>query len=157
MSLLRTGVDVQGSLALFSRLLEYLELPNEIAEREDPARLYTGRGEVTFDYVEFGYDSAADPTRSGLDHLVPAGGSRADVGETGSGKTTLSYLVPRLYDVTGGAVRIDGVDVRELAFDTLSNAVGVVAQEPYLLHASVAENLRFAKPDASDDELVTAA
>lgn len=79
------------------------------------------------------------------------------VGETGSGKTTLSYLVPRLYDVTGGRVTIDGVDVRELSFDTLARAVGVVSQETYLFHASVAENLRFAKPEATDAELVEAA
>lgn len=88
---------------------------------------------------------------------VPAGSSLAIVGETGSGKTTLSYLVPRLYDATAGAVTIDGVDVRDLSFDTLAAAVGVVSQETYLFHATVADNLRFAKPDASDEELVAAA
>lgn len=88
---------------------------------------------------------------------VPAGGRLAVVGPTGSGKSTLSYLVPRLYDVTGGRVTIDGVDVRDLDFDTLARAVGVVSQETYLFHASVAENLRFAKPDATDAEIEAAA
>jgi ATP-binding cassette, subfamily B, bacterial len=88
---------------------------------------------------------------------VPAGHSLAIVGETGSGKTTLSYLIPRLYDVTSGRVQIDGVDVRDMSFDALTAAVGVVSQETYLFHASVAENLRFAKPDATDAELVAAA
>lgn len=79
------------------------------------------------------------------------------VGPTGSGKSTLSYLVPRLYDVTGGRVALDGVDVRDLDFDTLARAVGVVSQETYLFHASVADNLRFAKPDATDEEIEAAA
>ena len=78
------------------------------------------------------------------------------VGETGSGKTTLSYLIPRLYDVTAGSVRIDGVDVRDMSFDDLSAAIGVVSQETYLFHSSVADNLRFAKPDATDEELIAA-
>ncbi|PGH51874.1 MULTISPECIES: ABC transporter ATP-binding protein [Streptomyces] len=97
------------------------------------------------------------PTLSGIDLTVPAGGSLAVVGPTGSGKSTLSYLVPRLYDVTGGRVLLDGVDVRDLGLDTLARAVGVVAQETYLLHASVADNLRFAKPSATDEELYEAA
>jgi len=88
---------------------------------------------------------------------VPAGGSLAIVGETGSGKTTLSYLIPRLYDATSGSVTIDGIDVRDLSFSDLARAVGVVSQETYLFHASVADNLRFAKPDATGAELVAAA
>ncbi|MFI9272787.1 ABC transporter ATP-binding protein [Kitasatospora sp. NPDC052896] len=156
--LLSTGVDVQTSLALFQRIFEYLDLPVEIAEPAQPVRLPAVRGEVRFEQVDFGYE-AEQPraTLSGVDLTVPAGGSLAVVGETGSGKTTLSYLVPRLYDVTGGRVTIDGADVRDLAFESLSRAVGVVSQETYLFHASVADNLRFAKPDASDEELVEAA
>jgi len=88
---------------------------------------------------------------------VPAGRSLAIVGETGSGKTTLSYLIPRLYDVTSGSVTIDGTDVRDLAFGTLADAVGVVSQETYLFHASVRENLRFARPEATDEEIEEAA
>ncbi|MEU6262330.1 ABC transporter ATP-binding protein [Saccharopolyspora shandongensis] len=158
LSLLSTGVDVQSSLALFGRIFEYLDLPIDIDEPERPVRPSRIDGEVRFADVSFAYSpEATDGTLTGIDVTVPAGTSLAVVGETGSGKTTLSYLVPRLYDVTGGQVRIDGVNVRELGFDTLADAVGVVSQEPYLLHASVAENLRFAKPDATDEELVAAA
>jgi ATP-binding cassette subfamily B protein len=92
-----------------------------------------------------------------VDITVPAGGSLAVVGPTGAGKSTLGHLVPRLYDVTGGRVTLDGVDVRDLDFDTLARAVGVVSQETYLFHATVADNLRFAKPDATDEELYAAA
>ncbi|MGW2547664.1 ABC transporter ATP-binding protein, partial [Kitasatospora sp. NPDC001574] len=157
-SLLSTGVQVQTSLALFQRIFEYLDLPVEIAEPDRPVTLETVHGEVRFEGVDFRYDPDQErPTLAGLELKVPAGSSLAVVGETGSGKTTLSYLVPRLYDVTGGRVTIDGVDVRELSFDTLSRAVGVVSQETYLFHASVADNLRFAKPDATDEELAAAA
>ncbi|WP_037854714.1 ABC transporter ATP-binding protein [Streptomyces sp. NRRL S-340] len=97
------------------------------------------------------------PILDGIDVTVPAGSSLAVVGPTGAGKSTLGYLVPRLYDVSGGRVTLDGVDVRDLDFDTLARAVGVVSQETYLFHASVAENLRFAKPDATDEELHAAA
>ncbi|MGW4381220.1 ABC transporter ATP-binding protein [Kitasatospora sp. NPDC004531] len=157
-SLLSTGVDVQTSLALFQRIFEYLDLPVEIDEPEHPVHLERIRGEVRFEDVEFHYRADQDrPTLAGIDLTVPAGGSLAVVGETGSGKSTLSYLAPRLYDVTGGRVTIDGVDVRELSFETLARAVGVVSQETYLFHASVADNLRFAKPEATDEELVAAA
>lgn len=180
-SLLSTGVDIQTSLALFQRIFEYLDLPIDITEPAEPVRLAKVRGEVRFDRVDFSYPKDAKeakdgkdgkeakdtgdlkglksprPTLSGIDLTVPAGGSLAVVGPTGSGKTTLSYLVPRLYDVTGGRILIDGVDVRDLDFDTLSRAVGVVSQETYLFHASVADNLRFAKPDATDEEIVAAA
>lgn len=168
-SLLSTGVQVQTSLALFARIFEYLDLPIDITEPADPVRLEKVRGEVRFDGVDFEYDStppgpskgaskgASKGTLRGIDLTVPAGGSLAVVGPTGSGKTTLSYLVPRLYDVTGGRLLIDGVDVRDLDFDSLARAVGVVSQETYLFHASVAENLRFAKPDATDEEIVAAA
>jgi ATP-binding cassette subfamily B protein len=115
------------------------------------------RGEVRLDNVGFTYDGSAQPTLRGIDVTVPAGHSLAIVGETGSGKTTLSYLIPRLYDVSDGSVRIDGVDVRDMSFDDLANAIGVVSQETYLFHSSVADNLRFAKPDATDEELVAAA
>ncbi|MEY7976281.1 ABC transporter ATP-binding protein [Streptomyces pilosus] len=156
-SLLSTGVQIQTSLALFQRIFEYLDLPVDITEREDPVRLDRIRGEVRFEDVTFGYDGKGGPVLDGIDIIVPAGGSLAVVGPTGAGKSTLGHLVPRLYDVTGGRVTLDGVDVRDLDFDTLARAVGVVSQETYLFHASVAENLRFAKPDATDDELHAAA
>lgn len=156
-SLLATGVQMQTSLALFQRIFEYLDLPVDITEPERPVALDKVRGEVRFDGVDFSYEEKDGNTLHGLDLTVPAGGSLAVVGPTGSGKSTLSYLVPRLYDVTGGRVLLDGVDVRDLAFDTLARAVGVVSQETYLFHASVADNLRFAKPDATDEEIEKAA
>ncbi|MEV8558690.1 ABC transporter ATP-binding protein [Streptomyces sp. NPDC051917] len=158
-SLLATGVQIQTSLALFQRIFEYLDLPIDITERERPVHLDQVKGEVRFEDVEFRYDSddRSGPVLDGVDVTVPAGGSLAVVGPTGAGKSTLGYLVPRLYDVTGGRVTIDGVDVRDLDFDTLARAVGVVSQETYLFHASVADNLRFAKPDATDEELRAAA
>ncbi|WP_019925118.1 ABC transporter ATP-binding protein [Nocardia sp. BMG111209] len=155
--LLQTGVDIQSSLALFARIFEYLDLTPDITESATPAKLPHITGAVDFDHVGFGYDGAPAPALDDVDLHVPAGSSLAVVGETGSGKTTLSYLVPRLYDVTAGRVRIDGTDVRELSFADLARAVGVVSQETYLFHATVAENLRFAKPDATDAELHRAA
>ncbi|MFE3787248.1 ABC transporter ATP-binding protein [Streptomyces goshikiensis] len=156
-SLLSTGVQIQTSLALFARIFEYLDLPVDITEREDAVRLDRAKGEVRLEDVHFAYDAKSGPTLSGIDITVPAGGSLAVVGPTGSGKSTLSYLVPRLYDVTGGRVALDGVDVRDLDFDSLARSIGVVSQETYLFHASVADNLRFAKPDATDEEIIEAA
>ena len=165
--LLSVGVDIQSSLELFGRIFEYLDLPVDIAEPAHPVIPAKIRGEVRLNDVSFSYagqspaNAAAAgegrPTLKDIDVTIPAGHSLAIVGETGSGKTTLSYLIPRLYVVTSGSVTIDGVDVRDLAFGTLADTVGVVAQETYLFHASVAENLRFAKPSATDDELVAAA
>jgi ATP-binding cassette, subfamily B, bacterial len=155
--LLSVGVDIQSSLELFGRIFEYLDLPVDIAEPARPVAPERIRGEVRLSGVSFGYASTPQPTLRDVDVTVPAGRTLAIVGETGSGKTTLSYLIPRLYDVTAGSVTIDGIDVRDLPFSVLSGAVGVVSQETYLFHASVAENLRFAKPSATDEELVAAA
>jgi ATP-binding cassette subfamily B protein len=156
-SLLQTGVQIQTSLALFQRIFEYLDLPIDITERENAVRLDHIKGEVRFEGVGFGYGGKGGPVLDGIDITVPAGSSLAVVGPTGAGKSTLGHLVPRLYDVTDGRVTLDGVDVRDLDFDTLARAVGVVSQETYLFHASVADNLRFAKPDATDAELEAAA
>ncbi|MFJ8192663.1 ABC transporter ATP-binding protein [Streptomyces sp. NPDC096094] len=156
-SLLSTGVQIQASLALFQRIFEYLDLPIDITERDGAVHLDRVKGEVRFEGVEFRYDGESGPILDGIDITVPAGSSLAVVGPTGAGKSTLGHLVPRLYDVTDGRVTLDGVDVRDLDFDTLARAVGVVSQETYLFHASVAENLRFAKPDATDAELEAAA
>jgi ATP-binding cassette, subfamily B, bacterial len=158
-SLLNVGIDVQTSRALFDRIFEYLDLPVEIVERPgatalDPASV---RGEVRFDDVSFRYEQDGAQTLSGVDLVVAPGTKTAIVGETGSGKTTLGYLVARLYDTTGGRVTIDGVDVRDLTFASLARTVGLVSQETYLFHATIADNLRFARPDATDDELVAAA
>ncbi|GAA1500847.1 ABC transporter ATP-binding protein [Streptomyces synnematoformans] len=155
-SLLATGVQMQTSLALFQRIFEYLDLPVDIAEPERPVRLAKPRGDVRFEHADFAYEPGR-PTLRDVTLTVPAGSSLAVVGPTGAGKSTLGYLVPRLYDVTGGRVTLDGTDVRDLDFDSLARAVGVVAQETYLFHASVADNLRFARPDATDAEIEAAA
>jgi ATP-binding cassette subfamily B protein len=160
LSLLNVGIDLQTSLALFHRIFEYLDLPVDIAERGDPVELHPDgiRGAVRFEGVGFAYDpEEGPPTLRDVDVDVPPGARVAIVGETGSGKTTLGYLVARLYDTTAGRVTIDGVDVRDLSFAALSRTVGLVSQETYLFHASIRDNLRFAKPDAGDEELEAAA
>jgi ATP-binding cassette subfamily B protein len=154
-SLLGVGLDVQTSLALFDRIFEYLDQPVEIQERVD-ARVLGEAGDVAFDHVWFRYGDG-DWTLEDVTFTVPAGTKTALVGETGAGKTTLGYLAARLYDVNEGSVQISGVDVRDLSFASLAATVGVVSQETYLFHASVRDNLRFAKPDATDDELERAA
>ncbi len=159
-SLLSVGVDIQTSRALFDRIFEYLDLPVEITERARPVTLASGAtvaGEVVFEDVRFQYEDEGAQTLAGVDLVVVPGTTTAIVGETGSGKTTLGYLVARLYDVTGGRVTIDGVDVRDLSFASLAATVGLVSQETYLFHATIAENLRFARPEATDEELVEAA
>jgi ATP-binding cassette subfamily B protein len=155
--LLSTGVEIQSSLELFGRIFEYLDLPVDVAEPSDSVAPRTVRGEVRLRDVSLSYEGTTRPALRGIDVTVPAGHSLAIVGETGSGKTTLFYLIPRLYDVTSGSVMIDGVDVRHMSFAALAAAVGVVSQDTYLFHASVADNLRFARPGATDAELVAAA
>jgi ATP-binding cassette subfamily B protein len=152
-SLLNVGVDIQTSMALFERVFEYLDLPVDL--REGRRELPAVAGDVRFEDVWFKYDE--EWTLRGVDLDVPAGTKLALVGETGSGKTTVGYLAARLYDPERGTVRLDGSDVRELRFASLADGVGVVSQETYLFHASVRENLRFARPDATDEEIEEAA
>jgi len=154
-SLLGVGLDVQTSLALFDRIFEYLDQPVDIEERPG-ARTLDEAGDVVFDHVSFRYGDGPW-TLEDVSFTVPAGTKTALVGETGAGKTTLGYLAARLYDVNDGSVQIDGVDVRALSFASLARLVGVVSQETYLFHATVRENLRFAKPDATDGEIERAA
>ncbi len=156
-ALLRIVVRLHASMALFTRVFEYLDTPPEVVERPGARTLPRPRGRVEFRGVSFGYPGAEAPTVTDVDVDVPAGTSLAVVGATGSGKTTLGYLLARLYDADDGQVLLDGVDVRDLTARSLSDTVGVVTQETFLLHASVAENLRFAKPDATDAELERAA
>src|SRR5688500_14183673 len=161
--LLSVQIDVQTSLALFDRVFEYLDLPVEIVEREDAVDLPPCRGDLAFEEVWFRYadDDAAGSdggwTLRDVSFEVPAGTTTAVVGETGSGKTTVGYLVARLYDVERGRVTIDGIDVRSATLSSLARTIGVVSQETYLFHASIKDNLRFAKPEASDEEIEAAA
>src|SRR2546421_885768 len=153
-SLLGVGLDVQTSLAVFDRIFEYLDEPIDIDEKAD-ALTVGEAGDVVFDHVWFRYGE--NWTLQDVSFEVKAGTTTALVGETGSGKTTLGYLAARLYDVSRGGVTIGGIDIRDLTFNALSDLVGVVSQETYLFHESVRENLRFAKPDATDEEIEAAA
>jgi ATP-binding cassette, subfamily B, bacterial len=156
-SLLGVGADMEASLALFDRIFEYLDLPVDIVEAENPVELRPDEllGEVRFENVSFRYmaNGSDEWTLRGIDLTVPAGTRTAIVGETGAGKTTLGYLVARLYEPQEGRVTIDGVDVRDASLQSLAATVGVVSQETYLFHATVRENLRFARPDATDQEI----
>jgi ATP-binding cassette, subfamily B, bacterial len=160
-SLLGVQADMQTSLALFDRIFEYLDLPVDIVESEHPVELRPDEllGEVRFEGVSFRYGANGNEewTVRDIDLVVPAGTRTAVVGETGAGKTTLGYLVARLYEPQEGRVTIDGVDVRDASLESLAATVGVVSQETYLFHASVRENLRFARPDATDEQIEDAA
>jgi ATP-binding cassette subfamily B protein len=173
--LLQVSVEVQASMALFARVFEYLDLPTEIVDSPVARALPTAsvRGSVALDSVWFRYDGdqRQAPPRERPDGLGPVrewalegvsvsiepGQLAAIVGPSGAGKTTITYLVPRLYDVTRGSLKIDGVDVRDLQMGSLSDAIGMVTQESYLFHATVRENLLYAKAGASQQELEAAA
>ncbi len=157
--LLNTGVSVISSLALFARIFEYLDLPVEVDDPAHPVEIDPARvtGHVRVEDVSFAYPGADRPAVSGVNLDIPAGSTLALVGETGSGKTTLASLIARLYDPSSGSVRIDGIDIRDIRLADLAAIVGVVSQETYLLHASVRENLRYAKPEATDAEIEDAA
>jgi ATP-binding cassette subfamily B protein len=156
-SLLSIGVEVQTSLALFGRIFEYLDLPVDIAERDGAQTLSEVRGDVQLEDVWFRYSPDAPWTLTDISAEMPPGSRTALVGETGAGKTTLAYLVARLYEPERGRVLLDGVDIRDLTLASLAKAVGLVSQETYLFHASIRENLRFACPEASDEEIEDAA
>ncbi|GAA1032590.1 MULTISPECIES: ABC transporter ATP-binding protein [Amycolatopsis] len=151
------GQNVASAKALFGRIFEVLDLPVEIGDRPGARELVLRGGAVSMRGVSFRYDDEGPWTLRDIDLDVPAGTTTALVGSTGSGKTTLAYLVARLYEVTEGKVCVDGTDVRDVTLASLAAGVGLVSQETYLFHASVRENLRFAKPDATDEELETAA
>ena len=159
MGVLNVGIQVTTSMALFSRVFEFLDAPIEI---DDPTTetgpvAESARGEVRFEGVGFRYPGSEEDALSGIDLRLPAGARVAVVGSTGSGKSTLAALVSRLYDPSVGRVLLDGYDVRDLPLARVAAAVGVVSQDTYLLHASIADNLRYAKPDATDEDLVRAA
>lgn len=154
--ILGSQVEVISSFALFDRLFEYLDLPREIEDRPDAKTLAfaDAKGAVEMRNVNFRYEEETDEwTLHDINFHAEPGQLVALVGPSGAGKTTLTYLIPRLYDANSGQVLIDGMDVKQLKLASIQELVGVVTQETYMLHASVAENLRVAKPDATDQEL----
>ena len=157
--LLNTSVSVISSLALFARIFDYLDLPVDVDDPARPVEIDPAAitGHVRLTGVSFTYPGADRPAVTGVDLDVPAGSTLALVGETGSGKTTLAALIARLYDPASGSVRIDGIDIRDLRLADLAGIVGVVSQETYLLHTTVRENLRYARPQATDTEIEAAA
>ena len=164
--LLQVSVDVQSSLALFGRVFELLDLRPQITDKPDAVTLPTAdvRGAVALEHVSFRYgagEQGGEPTPTlalaDVSLRVEPGQLAALIGPSGAGKTTISYLVPRLYDVEDGAVTLDGHDVRDLTAASLAGAIGVVTQESYLFGATVRENLRYGRPDATDEEVVAAA
>jgi len=161
LGLLRVALDLQTSSALFARIFEYLDLVPAIVDRPDARPVRPKKlGEVQFDDVVFRYpDAPADSpaTLKGVSFTIEPGQFAAFVGPSGAGKTTVSYLIPRLHDVTSGRVLFAGDDVRALEQDSLVRNIGIVSQETYLFHATIAENLRYAKPGATDEELTAAA
>jgi ATP-binding cassette, subfamily B, bacterial len=159
-ALLNVQVELQGAFALFERIFEYLDMPLQIVDRPGATSLTPAqvKGDVAFDDVTFRYRTEVErPALDDVSFMAPAGKLTALVGPSGAGKTTITYLVPRLYDVERGAVEIDGRNVRDIKLESLGELIGVVTQETYLFHTTIRENLRYAKPDATDEELERAA
>ena len=178
-SMLQVSTEIHSSMALFDRIFEYLDMDHEIADPPTPVPVPAGGvlGRVELDHVWFHYESPpgglatpASPEQAWTPGMPPRDWTLQDVGlriepgqlgalvgPSGAGKTTITYLVPRLYDVQRGTVRIDGVDVRDLALDSLGDAIGVVTQETYLFHTTIRRNLLYGKPDATQDEFESAA
>ncbi|HEY7975544.1 MAG: ABC transporter ATP-binding protein [Ktedonobacterales bacterium] len=158
--LLSVQIEIQGALALFDRIYEYLDMKNDLVEKPDAISLdpHTSRGEVEMDDVTFRYrEDLERPTLDQVSFTMQPGTLTALVGPSGAGKTTITYLLPRLYDVDSGAVRIDGHDVRDLTLESLGAMIGVVTQETYLFHSTIRENLLYGRPDATEEELIAAA
>lgn len=158
--LLNVQVEVTGAMALFDRIFEYLDLKQEITDAPNAVALPSEqvRGAVGFESVFFQYDKSQEtPTLTDISFDARPGELVALVGASGAGKTTLTYLIPRLYDPTGGRVTIDGHDVRHLTLESLGQFIAIVTQETYLIHDTIRENLRYGRPDATDAELIDAA
>ncbi|MEE9416714.1 MAG: ABC transporter ATP-binding protein, partial [Acidimicrobiales bacterium] len=170
-SLTGARVDIMSAYVSFERVFEVLDTPNPIIDSPDASDLVDARGEIEFDDVSFGYPEPGGTSLAELAHdkaptelvlhdinlTIPAGSLVAVVGPSGAGKSTLTSLLPRLYDVTTGALRIDGHDIRELTQQSLRDSIGVVSQDPHMFHDTVGANLRFGRPHATEAEMRTAA
>ncbi len=172
-SLTNARVDVMSAFVSFERVFEVLDSPNPVADAAEPTELTDPQGRIRFDHVTFSYPTAGEGTIASLEAGAPElehpdgppvvlhdidltfepGQTVALVGPSGAGKSTIAALIPRLYDVSAGAVLVDGVDVRDLSQASLRRAIGVVSQDPHLFHATVGQNLRYARPDATDEDL----
>jgi ATP-binding cassette subfamily B protein len=158
--LLNVQVEVTSAFALFDRIFEYLDLPQELTDAPDAIELAPDqvRGKVTFRDVSFRYSpDQTEPTLSHVDLEANPGQLVALVGPSGAGKTTLTYLIPRLYDADSGVVAIDDIDIKKIKLSSIGQCVGVVTQETYLVHDTIRENLRYGKPDATQAEIEAAA
>ena len=154
-NLLNIQVEWMRSMALFSRIFAYFDMPVEIENAPDAVTPAQAQGNIVFDHVDFAYDPDR-PILRDVSFTLKSGNSVAIVGPSGSGKSTIINLIPRLYDVTGGAVTFDGVDVRQLDLAFLRRNVGVVTQDSYLFNGTIRENLLYAKPEATEEELLAA-
>jgi ATP-binding cassette subfamily B protein len=161
MNLLQVSLDLQTSQSLFARIFEYFDLRPDIKNPEQPKHVEKDQlGAIEFDNVTFAYPETAEdtePTLKNISFKVEPGKYVALVGASGSGKTTISYLIPRFYDVTQGSVKFGGVDVRDLNQEELIDQIGIVNQETYLFYDTIRENLAYAKPDATQEEIEKAA
>jgi ATP-binding cassette subfamily B protein len=146
----------QRATASGERIFQILDEPEEVSERRDAIELPPGEGRIAFEGVTFGYDSER-PVLEDVDLEIEPGQNVALIGHTGSGKTTLTALVPRFYDVSAGRLTIDGVDVRDVSLTSLRRAIAVISQDPFLFSTTVRENIAFGAPDASDEEIEHAA
>ncbi len=155
-ALLNVNIDLQGALALLDRIFEYLDLPIEIEDRPGAVYLAEVEGFIRYRHAAFRYD-AEHPVLEDIDFEARPGQLIALVGPSGAGKTTMIYLLPRLYDMLSGSVEIDGHDVRDIRLESLGKLIGMVTQETYVLHATVRRNIVYGRPDATDDEVIAAA
>lgn len=154
-SLLNIQVEWIRSMALFTRIFEYFDMPVEIENAPDAITLKNAQGNVEFQHVEFSYNEERKILKD-INFKLESGKSIAIVGPSGSGKSTIVNLIPRLYDVAAGSVTFDGVDVRKLDLGSLRENIGIVSQETYLFNGTIRENLLYAKPDATEAELIEA-
>lgn len=148
-------IDLTRSLALFERIFEYFDRKHEIRDRPNAVTLETVRGRIEFQGVSFAYDAGGRALED-ISFVAEPGSMTALVGPSGAGKTTITYLIPRLYDVGGGCIKLDGLDIRDIKIDSLRAQIGMVMQDTYLFNATIRENLRYAKHDATDEELARA-
>ena len=151
-SLLNIHVDFTRSLALFTRIFEYFDMPNPIQSPENGKKPDVTDADIVYEHVRFSYDPEK-PLLTDIDFTVPGGKMYAIVGPSGSGKSTVVNLIPRLYDVLGGHVRVAGVDVRDFDLSYLRSQIGVVTQDSYLFNGTIRENLLYAREDATQEEL----